>query len=142
MTQRETVETAMAPRNTGPYRSGRRRAHRPISLAGLPTPEELDAAAEFHQDDAADRFSLYTPEQIVALTKTSKIAMTFDEPIKIRDQAEMILACMRVVIELTRRHKIGAVRQRIETRREVASLVERLTILNGRTPYGYRRKPR
>lgn len=136
-------EPTMPPR-TGPYRPGhgRQRAHRPINLGGLPTPEEVAAAAERHQGDDADRFSLYTPEQIEALTKTAKIAMTFDEPIKIRDQAEMIMACMRVVIELTRGHKIGGVRQRIETRREIASLVERLTIFNGRTPYGYRKKKR
>src|SRR5690242_4336308 len=126
------TDAAMPPR-TGPYRGDptRRRAHRPISLDSLPTPEEL--AAQPHEGDAADRFSLYTPEQIEALTKNAKIAMTFDEPIKIRDQAEMIMACMRVVIELTRGHKIGAVRQRIETRREVGSLVERLTIFNGKT---------
>jgi hypothetical protein len=54
----------------------------------------------------------------------------------------MIMACMRGVIELTRGHKIGAIRQRIETRREIASLVERLAIFNGRTPYGYRKKKR
>lgn len=132
------------PPRTGAYRPKplRHRAHRPVSLAGLPSPEEIADAAERHEGDEADRFSLYTPEQIEALTKTAKIAMTFEEPLKIRDQAEMILACMRVVIELTRRHKIGGVRQRIETRREIASLVERLTLLNGRTPYGYRKKKR
>ena len=132
------------PPRAGAYRPKplRHRAHRPISITGMPSPEEIADAAERHEGDEADRFSLYTPEQIEALTKTAKIAMTFDEPLKIRDQAEMILACMRVVIELTRRHKIGGVRQRIETRREIASLVERLTLLNGRTPYGYRKKKR
>lgn len=133
-------DATMPGRPPGPYRPGRHRAHRPIDLGGLPTPEEIAEAAQRHQGDEADRFSLYTPEQIVALTKPAKIAMTFDEPIKIRDQAEMIMACMRVVIELTRGHKIGGVRQRIETRREIASLVERLTIFNGKTPYGYKRK--
>lgn len=128
---------------TGPFRPTRyakRKGHRPVSLEGLPTPDEL--AQQQHEGDAADRFSLYTPEQIEALTKDAKIQMTFGEPIKIRDQAEMIMACMRVVIELTRGHKIGSIRQRIETRREIASLVERLTIFNGKTPYGYRKKKR
>lgn len=131
----------MAP--TGPYRPprySRGRGQRPVSIEGLPTPDEL--AQQRHEGEAADRFSLYTPEQIEALTKDAKIQMTFGEPIKIRDQAEMIMACMRVVIELTRGHKIGSIRQRIETRREIASLVERLTIFNGRTPYGYRKKKR
>lgn len=129
---------------TGPFRPNRYARGRggKIKLDGLPTPEELDEAAERHQGDAADRFSLYTEEQITALTKNAKIEMTFAEPIKIRDQAEMIAACMRVVIELTRGHKLGSVRQRIETRREIASLVERLAIFNNRTPYGYRKKKR
>ncbi len=129
---------------TGPYRPARYARGRggKIALDGLPTPEELAEAAERHQGDEADRFSLYTEEQVTALTKNAKIEMTFGEPIKIRDQAEMIMACMRGVIELTRGHKIGSVRQRIETRREIASLVERLAIFNGRTPYGYRKKKR
>lgn len=127
---------------TGPYRTphGRSRAHRPVSMDSLPTPEDL--ASVPHKGEAADRFSLYTPEQIAALTRDAKIQMTFAEPIKIRDQAEMIKACMDVVIELTRGHGIGTIRQRIETRREIGSLVERLTIFNGKTPYGYRKKKR
>ena len=83
-----------------------------------------------------------TPEQIAQLTRNAKIEITFGEPIKIRDQAEMIKACMEVVIQLTRGHQIGTIRQRIETRREIGSLVERLTIFNGKTPYGYRKKKR
>lgn len=127
---------------TGPYRPlpARRRAHRPISITGLPTAEDL--AQQPHKGEKADQFSLYTPEQIEALTKDAKLTMTFGEPIKIRDQAEMIIACMRVVVELTRSHDQGSIRQRIETRREIASLVERLTLFNGGTPYGYRRKKR
>ncbi len=133
-------DTHMA--RSGPYRQphGRRRAHRPISVDGLPSPEEL--ASMPHKGEAADRFSLYTPEQIAQLTRNAKIEMTFSEPIKIRDQAEMIKACMEVVIQLTRGHQIGTIRQRIETRREIGSLVERLTIFNGKTPYGYRKKKR
>lgn len=113
-----------------------------IILDGLPSEDELEEAAERHTGDEADRFSLYTKEQVEALTKNAKIEMTFSEPIKIRDQAEMIAACMRAVIDLTKGHGIGSIRQRIETRREIASLVERLSIFNGKTPYGYRKKKR
>lgn len=129
---------------TGPFHPNRYARGRgtKISLDSLPSEEELNQAAERHQGDEADRFSLYTAEQVEALTKNAKIEMTFTEPIKIRDQAEMIAACMRVVIDLTKEHKVGSVRQRIETRREIASLVERLAIFNGRTPYGYRKKKR
>lgn len=130
------------PSRTGPYRParGRHRAHRPLSIGGLPTEEEL--AQQPHKGDAADRFSLYTPEQIAQETRDARIQITFDDVIKIRDQAEMIIACMQHVILATRKHDIGSIRQRIEARREVASLVERITLFNGKTPYGYAKKKR
>lgn len=127
---------------TGPYRpaNGRRRAHRPVNITGLPTDEDL--ARSPHRGDAADRFSLYTPEQIAQETRDARLQMTFEDVIKIRDQAEMVIACMQHVIIATRKHDIGSIRQRIEARREVASLVERLTLFNGKTPYGYAKKKR
>ena len=59
---------------TGSHRpiQGRRRAHRPTSLEGLPTAEDL--VQQPHKGDDADRFSLYTPEQIEAETKDVKRA--------------------------------------------------------------------
>jgi hypothetical protein len=139
-------DTDMA--RTGPYRpaQGRRREHRPTSITGLPTAEEL--AGQPHTGDDADRFSLYTPEQIAAETKPVKLCLMFGEDatdpaavIKIRDQAEMVIAGMRAIIEKTRQHDIGSVRQRIEARAEAASIGRALTRFNGRTPYGeWRRK--
>lgn len=125
----------MAPR-TGSHRpiQGRRRAHRPTSIEGLPTAEEL--ASVPHTGDDADRFTLYTPEQIEAESKDVKLSITFGEPIKIRDQAEMIIAGMRAIIEKTRQHDIGSIRQRIEARAEAASLGRALSRFNGRTPHG------
>lgn len=127
----------------GPFQPvhGRRRAHRPLSLEGLPSAEEL--AQQPHKGDDADRFTLYTPEQIEAETKDVKICLTFGtgttDPaavIKIRDQAEMVIAGMRAIIEKTRQHDIGAIRQRIESRAEAASLGRALSRFNGRTPHG------
>jgi len=129
--------------NRGPYRTphGRSRAHRPVSMDGLPTPEEL--ASVPHKGDAADRFTLYTPAQIETETKDVKLCITFgDGPsdpaavIKVRDQAEMIIAGMRAIIEKTRQHDIGSIRQRIEARNEAASLGRALSRFNGRTPHG------
>lgn len=131
----------MAPRS--PYRPqhGRRRAHRPVSVDNLPTAEDL--ASSPHKGDDADRFSLYTPEQIKSETKDVKLCLTFGEKandpaavIKIRDQAEMVIAGMRAIIEKTRQHDIGSVRQRIECRAEAASVGRALTRFNGRVPYG------
>lgn len=121
---------------TGSHRpiQGRRRGHRPVSLEGLPTAEDL--AASPHKGDDADRFTLYTAEQIAAETKDVKICITFGEPIKVRDQAEMVIAAMRAIIEKTRQHDIGSIRQRIESRAEAASLGRALSRFNGRTPHG------
>lgn len=112
-----------------------------VDITGMPSKEELDAQP--HKGDDADRFTLYTPEQIKAETKDVKLCITFgheaDDPgavIKVRDQAEMIIAGMRAIIEKTRQHDLGSVRQRIEARREAASLGRALTRFNGRTPAG------
>lgn len=133
-----------APREaaTGPYRRphGRSRAHRPISIAGLPTPEDL--AQQPHSGEDADRFSLYTPQQIDSETRAVRLDITFSDPIKIRDQAEMIMACMRQIIQTTRKHDIGSIRQRIEARQEAASVGRALSRFNGKTPYGEARRKR
>lgn len=42
-------------------------------------------------------------------------------------------------MESTRKHDIGSIRQRIEARREAASLGAALSLFNGKTPYGYSR---
>jgi hypothetical protein len=123
---------------TGPHRPihGRRRSHREISLEGTPTPEELAQNGERHKGDDADRFTLYTPEQIDKETVDVKLCITFGDVIKVRDQAEMIIAGMRAIIEKTRNHDIGSIRQRIECRAEAASVGRALTRFNGRTPWG------
>lgn len=135
-----------------PYKRKRYPLERGVrqSLEGLPPPEDLAAAAERHKGDDADRFTLYTPEQIERETRNVRLDIAFghgpNDPgavIKIRDQAEMIIACMRQIIELTRKHDAGSINQRIECRREAASLGARLTMFNGKTPFGYaKKKPR
>lgn len=132
--------TVVAPR-TGPYRKGhgRQRAHRPISITDLPSPEEV--AQQPHKGDDADRFTLYTPEQIEDETRNVRLDLSFGNVMKIRDQAEMIMAALRLVIEKTRDHDIGSIRQRIEARREADSLRRVLARFNGKTPHGdYKKK--
>lgn len=131
-------DTTMA--RTGSHRpvQGRRRAHRPTSLEGLPSAEDL--AQQPHKGEDADRFTLYTAEQVESETKDVKLCLTFGggagAAMKIRDQAEMVIAAMRAIIEKTRQHDIGSIRQRIEARAEAASLGRALSRFNGRTPHG------
>lgn len=138
-----TEQEAHAMPRRSPYRpvQGRRREHRPLSIDNLPTAEDL--ASSPHRGDDADRFSLYTPAQIEAETKDVRLTITFGDVIKVRDQAEMIIAGMRAIIEKTRNHDIGSIRQRIEARAEAASVGRALTRFNGGTPYGdWKPKPR
>lgn len=124
-----------------PFPARRRHGKRgTISLDGPPSPQELSESP--HKGADADRFSLYTPEQIERETKDACPRLTFGDVIKIRDQAEMVKECMEIVIKLTRQHDLGSIQQRIEARREVGSLVERLTLFNGKIPYGYRKRRR
>lgn len=133
--------------HAGPYSRyyDRRRRGTKIAIDGPVTPEELAEHAAKHKGDDADRFSLYTPAQIEAETKDVKICITFGangpggDPaavMRIRDQAEMVIAGMRAIIEKTRQHDLGSIRQRIECRAEAASLGRALTRFNGRTPWG------
>lgn len=136
-------DTVMPPRsNTGPHRlaHGRQRAHRPISITGLPTAEELDEQP--HKGDDADRFTLYAPQQVADETRTVRLDISFGDVIKIRDQAEMIMAALRLIIGKTREHDIGSIRQRIEARREADSLRRVLARFNGKTPHGDATKKR
>lgn len=138
-------DTTMANFRRSRYQRGTK-----ISIEGMPSKADLEQAHERHKGDDADRFSLYTPEQIEQETKDVKLCITFgkgpvDAPaiIKIRDQAEMVIAGMRAIIEKTRQHDIGSVRQRIECRAEAASLGRALSRFNGRTPWGdWKPKPR
>lgn len=134
---------ATMPPPTGPFRPARYsrgRGHRPLSIENLPTAEEL--AQQPHKGDAADRFSLYTKEQAEQETRTVRLDITFGDVIKIRDQAEMIMAALRLIIEKTREHDIGSIRQRIEARREADSLRRVLARFNGKTPHGDTAKKR
>jgi hypothetical protein len=105
-------------------------------MDALPSDEELAGQTP----EQAERFPLYTPEQVEAETKDVKICLRFGggagAAMKIRDQAEMIIAGMRAIIEKTRQHDLGSTRQRIEARNEAASLGRALSRFNGRTPYG------
>jgi hypothetical protein len=123
----------------GPHQWRRNRASK-VSLDGLPTAEEL--AQQPHKGDDADRFSLYTPEQIEVATKNVRLDISFEEIIKVRDQAEMIKAAMDIIIALTKQHDIGSINQRIEARREAHALGQKLSLFNNKTPYGFSKKRR
>jgi hypothetical protein len=106
-----------------------RRKRNRISLDGLPHVDELNQNP--HTYEAADRFTLYRPDQIEKLTAPVRIDLTFDDPIAIRSQAVTAIEALQAIIRLTREHKIGSIRQRIECRKEAAALGRVLRLLHG-----------
>ena len=119
-----------------PYKPSQWRKNRgsKVSLDGLPSAEEL--AQQPHKGDDADRFSLYTTQQVEGETGTVRFDLTFKDVIKVRDQAEMVIEAMRLVIAKTREHDLGSIRQRVEARREAQSLSRTLARFNGKSPRG------
>lgn len=127
--------------NTGPYSGrGRKRQYGPIDLTKPPTEAEL--AGQPHVGEQADEFSLFTPEQVEQETRTVRLDISFGDVIKVRDQISMVMAACRIIMEKTRQHDIGSIRQRIDCRREAASLGRALARFNGKTPYGDTRRKR
>lgn len=121
------------------FRQGRRRKYGPYDVTKPPTDEELDGQTPEQRED----FSLFSPQQLEQETRTVRLDISFGDVIKIRDQCEMIMSACRIIMEKTRQHDIGPERQRVDCRREAASLGRALTRFNGRTPYGdTRKKPR
>lgn len=112
-----------------------------INLDQPPSAQEKADHAARHKGEDADRFPLYNAEQVEKETKDVKLRIVFDEPIRIRDQAEMVIAAMEEIIETTKKHDLGSINQRIHSRHVAGVLGRALTRFNGGTPYGeYRKK--
>lgn len=114
----------------------RRRKYGPYNTDKPPTDEDLDGQTPAQRDD----YSLFSPQQLEQETRTVRLDVSFGDVLKIRDQCEMIMAACRIIMEKTRQHDIGSERQRVDCRREAASLGRALTRFNGKTPYGDTKK--
>lgn len=81
-----------------------------------------------------------TPAYVEALTRPVRIEMAFDDPIKVREQIEVLMGALSDAKVLTQQHELGINRQRIRLRSVVKDAADALTIINGRTPAGRRRR--
>lgn len=110
----------------------RRRKYGPYDVEKPPTDEELNGQTPEQRED----FSLFSPVQLEQETRTVRLDISFGDVIKIRDQFELVMSAARIIMEKTRHHDLGSERQRVECRREAASLGRALARMNGKTPYG------
>lgn len=81
-----------------------------------------------------------TPDYVEALTRPVRIEMVFDDPMKVREQVEVLMGYLSDAKVITQQHDIGINRQRLRLRGVIKEAADALTIINGRTPAGRRRK--
>lgn len=83
---------------------------------------------------------MLTPDYVDALTRPVRIEIDFRDPIHVRQQLEILMAACVEAQALTREHHMGIHRQRIRLRGVLKEAADTLTMVNGKTPAGRRRK--
>lgn len=81
-----------------------------------------------------------TPDYVEALTRPVRIEMVFDDPMKVREQLEVLMGYLTDAQVITQQHDLGINRQRMRLRSVIKDAADALTIINGRTPAGRRRR--
>jgi hypothetical protein len=96
---------------------------------------EIDAQPRWEAGDLK-----LTPDYVEALSRPVRIEMVFDDPMKVREQIEVLMGYLSDAKVVTQQHEIGINRQRLRLRGVIKEAADALTIINGRTPAGRRRK--
>lgn len=81
-----------------------------------------------------------TPDYVDALTRPVRIEIDFRDPIHVRQQIETLMAALVEAQVLTQQHELGINRQRIRLRGVLKEAADTLTMINGKTPAGRRRR--
>lgn len=81
-----------------------------------------------------------TPDYVDALTRPVRIEIDFRDPLHVRQQLEVLAAAIVDAQVLTQQHEIGIHRQRIRLRGVLKEAADTLTMINGKTPAGRRRR--
>jgi hypothetical protein len=81
-----------------------------------------------------------TPDYVDALTRPVRIEIDFRDPIHVRGQIDVLMAALVEAQVLTQQHDLGINRQRIRLRGILKEAADTLTMLNGKTPAGRRRR--
>jgi hypothetical protein len=81
-----------------------------------------------------------TPDYVDALTRPVRIEIDFRDPIHVREQLSVLAAAIVDAQVITQQHEIGVNRQRIRLRGVLKEAADTLTMINGKTPAGRRRR--
>lgn len=77
-----------------------------------------------------------TAETIDNLTRPVRIVLTFDDPLKTRQQIEALQAALVEALVLTQQHELGINRQRLRLREVAKTAADTLVYISGRAPTG------
>lgn len=78
-------------------------------------------------------------DYVDALSRPVRIEITFEDPLKTREQIEVLMACLTEALVVTQDHQRGINRQRMDLRNIVKTGAETLVMLNGKMPTGRKR---
>jgi hypothetical protein len=81
-----------------------------------------------------------TPAYVDALTRPVRIEIDFRDPVHVREQLSVLAAAIVDAQVLTQQHELGIHRQRIRLRGVLKEAADTLTMINGKTPAGRRRR--
>lgn len=81
-----------------------------------------------------------TPAYVDALTRPVRIEIDFRDPVHVREQLAVLAAAIVDAQVLTQQHELGIHRQRIRLRGVLKEAADTLTMINGKTPAGRRRR--
>lgn len=78
-------------------------------------------------------------DYVDALARPVRLEITFDHPIKTRQQIEALQAALVEALVVTQDHKRGINRQRMDLRNIIKTAAEVLVLMNGKTPTNRKR---
>ena len=83
--------------------------------------------------------TIMPPDYVDALARPVRLEITFDDPIKTRQQIEALQAALVEALVVTQDHRRGINRQRMDLRNIIKTAAEVLVLMNGKTPTNRKR---
>jgi len=80
------------------------------------------------------------PEYVDSMTLPTRIEIDYRHPVHIRQQLDILASAIVEAQVVTQQHELGINRQRIRCREILKTAADMLTIVNGKTPAGRRRR--